>query len=218
MGSLRLTDIAKPGKDSASGSGTTKHKEPDTPDLGSGGASTPVWKQVRIEGATYRHGSAPNIHIGASLHDVLEGDKDDNKEEEDNGDDDDNVQGETPKHEGNKGEEDDEDNAQFVDPNPVPPKHWTWSQQAQRDEQESSLVKEILSDEEKKSQMEVQKASKESVPSSNDQPGSQDKEGKPVFEEAGLQDPENEDESAAQEVTNLHQKQGANESLIRGSG
>ena len=35
IGSIRLTDIAKSGKSSASGSGTAKHKEPDTPDLGS---------------------------------------------------------------------------------------------------------------------------------------------------------------------------------------
>ena len=44
IGSIRLTDIAKSGKRSASGSGTAKCKEPDTPDLGSGGASAPVQK------------------------------------------------------------------------------------------------------------------------------------------------------------------------------
>ena len=44
IGSLQLTDIAKSGKSSASGSRTTKHKEPNTPDLGSEGASTPVQK------------------------------------------------------------------------------------------------------------------------------------------------------------------------------
>ena len=44
IGSIRLTDIAKSGKSSASGSGTAKRKEPDTPDLGSGGASAPVQK------------------------------------------------------------------------------------------------------------------------------------------------------------------------------
>ena len=55
--------------------------------------------------------------------------------------------------------EDNEDDIQFDDTDPVPPKCWTQSQQAQQDEQESSLVKEILSDDEKqqKSQMEVQK-------------------------------------------------------------
>ena len=37
IGSIQLTDIAKSGKSSASGSGTAKCKEPDTPDLGSGG-------------------------------------------------------------------------------------------------------------------------------------------------------------------------------------
>ena len=42
--SIRLTDIAKSGKSSASGSGTAKRKEPDTPDLDSEGASAPVQK------------------------------------------------------------------------------------------------------------------------------------------------------------------------------
>ena len=42
--SLHLTDIARSGKSSASGSGTAKRKEPDTSDLGSEGASTPVQK------------------------------------------------------------------------------------------------------------------------------------------------------------------------------
>ena len=44
IGSIRLTDIAKSGKSLASGSGTANRKEPDTPDLGSGGASAPVQK------------------------------------------------------------------------------------------------------------------------------------------------------------------------------
>ena len=126
-----MTDIAKSGKSSASGSGAAKHKEPDTPDLGSEGASAPVQKRVRIEGATYRHGPAPSIHIGASLHDVPEGDEDDDykedEEEEDDDDNNDDIQGETPKDEDNEEEKDDEDDAQFVDTNPVPPKHWTWS-------------------------------------------------------------------------------------------
>ena len=168
IGSIRLTDIAKSGRSSASGSGTAKCKEPDTPDLGSGGASAPVQKQVRIEGATYHHGSAPGIHIGASLHNVLERDKDDDnregEEEENDDDNNDDTQGETPKDEDNEdseGEEDDEDDAQFIDTDPVLPKCWTQSQQAQQDEQESSLVKEILSDDEKqqKSWMEVQNSS-----------------------------------------------------------
>ena len=146
-------DIAKSGKSTASGSGAVKHKEPNTPDLGSGGASAPVQKQVRIEGATYRHGPARSIHVGASLHDVLERDEDDDyKEDEEEEDDDgnnDDIQGETPKDEDNEEEEDDEDDAQFVDTDPVPPKCWTQSQQAQQDEQESSLVKEILFDDKK---------------------------------------------------------------------
>ena len=44
IGSLHLTDKAKSGTNSASQSGTAKHKEPDTPDLGSDGASAPVQK------------------------------------------------------------------------------------------------------------------------------------------------------------------------------
>ena len=78
-------------------------------------------------------------------------------------------QGDTPKDEDNEEEEDNGDNAQFVDINPIPPKCWTRSQQAQQDEQESSLVTETLSDDEKqqKSCVEVQTASKRSAPPSN---------------------------------------------------
>ena len=42
IGSLRLTDVVKSEKGLTSGA--AKHKEPDTPDLGSGGASAPVQK------------------------------------------------------------------------------------------------------------------------------------------------------------------------------
>ena len=216
IGSIRLTDIAKSGTNSASGSETAKHKEPDTPDLGSGGASAPVQKRVRIEGAKYHHRSAPGIHIGASLHNVLERDEDDdNREgegEEDDDDNNDDTQGETPKDEDNEedgeGEEDDENDAQFIDTDPVPPKCWTQSQQAQQDEQESSLVKEILSDDEKqqKSWMEVQKASKESASLFEGQLGSQGEGSGPVPGEADLQDLGNEDESAVKEVTKLNTK------------
>ena len=191
-----MTDIAKSGTNSASGSGTAKRKEPDTPDLGSGGASAPVQKQVRIEGATYRHGSALSIHIGASLHNVPERDEDDgNREgegEEDDDDNNDDIQGETPKDEDDEedpeGEDDDEDDAQFIDTDPIPPKHRTQSQQVQQDKQESSLVKEILSDDEKqqKSQMEAQKASKESASPSKGQPSSQGDGNGPVPGEADL--------------------------------
>ena len=190
IGSIQLTDIAKSRTNSASGSGTAKCKEPDTPDLGSGGASTPVQKWVRIEGATYHHGSTPSIHIGASLHNVLERDEDDdNREgegEEDDDDNNDDIQGETAKDEDNEedceGEEDDEDDAQFINTDPVPPKHWTQRQQAQQDKQESSLVKEILSDDEKqqKSWMEAHKASKESASPSKGQPSSQGEGSGPV--------------------------------------
>ena len=144
-----------------------------------------------------------------SLHNVLERDKDDDnregEEEEDDEDNNDNVQGETPKDEDDEGEEDD---AQFVDTDPAPPKCWTQSQQAQQDEQESSLVKDILSDDKKqqKSQMEVQKTSKELASPSDSQPSSQGEGSEPVPEEADLQDPGNEDESAVKEVAKLNTK------------
>ena len=80
VGCVHLTDIAKAERGSTSESGAAKWKEPDTPDLGSEGASAPVQKWVKIEGATYRHGLAPSIHIGASLHDVPDREEDDNYE------------------------------------------------------------------------------------------------------------------------------------------
>ena len=57
VGHVCLTDIAKSEKGSTSGSGTTKQKEPNTPDLGSEVASAPIQKWIKIEGATYWHGS-----------------------------------------------------------------------------------------------------------------------------------------------------------------
>ena len=212
IGHVQLTDIVKSERGSTSESGTTKQKEPDTPDLGSEGASAQVQKQVRIEGATYWHGSAPSIHIGTSLHDIPERDEDDDYEkdgEEGNEDYDEDVnQGDTPKDKGNEEEEDDEDNTQFVDTDPVPPKCWTWSQQAQQDEQESSLVTEILSDDEKqqKSHVEAQTASKRSAPPSDSQPSSQGEGDEPIPEETDLQDPGNEDESAMKKVAKLNTK------------
>ena len=209
VGCVHLTDIAESERSSASESGAAKHKEPDTQDLGSEGAPAPVQKRVKIEGATYHHGLAPSIHVGASLHDVPERDEKD-EEKEDEGEDNNNdiIRGETPRDEDNEEEEDDEDDAQFIDTDPVPPKHWTQSQQTQQDEQESSLVTEILSDDEKqqKSQMEVQKASKESASSSDGQPSSQGEGNKPVPEEADLQDPGNEDELVVKEVAKLNTK------------
>ena len=198
-----MTDIAKSGTNSASESGTAKCKEPDTPDLGSGGASAPVQKQVKFKGAIYCHGLAPSIHIGASLYNVHE--DDDNGEgerEEDNDNDNDDTPGETPK------DEDDEDDAQFISSNPVPPKCWTQSQQAQQDEQESSLVKEILSDDEKqqKSQMEVQKAPKESASPSEGQLSSQCEGSGSTSGEPDLPDPVNGNEPAVNEVTKLNTK------------
>ena len=133
------------------------------------------------------------------------------QKEEEEGDEDNNndvIRGDTPKDEDNEEEEEDEDDAQFVDNNPIPPKHWTRSQQAQQDEQESSLVTEILSDNEKqqKSWVEVQEVSKESSSPSDGQPSSQGKGNKPVPKEAVLQDPGNEDESVVKEVAKLNTK------------
>ena len=126
VGHMHLTDITKSERGSTSGSGTAKRKEPDTPDLGSEEASAPVQKRVKIEGATYRHGSAPSIHIGASLHDVLEREEDDDYEkdgkERDEEFEEDVNQGGTPKDEGNEEEDEDEDDAQFVDTDPAPSK------------------------------------------------------------------------------------------------
>ena len=209
---MQLMDMAKSGRSSASESEAAKCKEPDTPDLGSEGASAPVKKRVKIEGATYHHGLAPSIHVGASIHDVLERDEDDgyekDEEEEDEDNDNDVIRGETPKDKDNKEGEDDEDDTQFVDTDPVPPKHWTRSQQAQQDEEESSLVTEILSDDEKqqKSWMKAQRASKDSASPSDSQPSSQGEGNEPVPEEADLQDPGNEDKSAVKEVAKLNTK------------
>ena len=204
-----MTDITKSERGSTSGSGTAKWKEPDTPDLGSEGASAPVQKQVRTKGATYRHGLTPSIHIGASLHDVPEREEDekDGKERDEEFEEEVN-QGGTPKDEGNEEEEDNEDDTQFVNTDPAPPKHWTWSQQAQQDEQESSLVIEILSDDEKqqRSCVEVQAASKRSAPPSNSWPSSQGEGDDPVPKEVDLQDPGNEDESVVKEVAKLNTK------------
>ena len=135
--------------------------------------------------------------------------KDEKDGEEGNEDYDEDInQGDTPKDEDNEEEDDDEDNTQFVDTDPIPPKCWTWSQQAQQDEQESSLVTEILSDDEKqqKSRVEVQTASKRSAPPSDSQPSSQGEGDEPVPEETDLQDPGNEDESAMKEVAKLNTK------------
>ena len=212
VGRVHLTDITKSERGSTSGSGTAKWKEPDTPDLGSEGASAPVQKWVKIKGATYRHGSAPSIHVGASLHDVPEREEDDDYEkdgkERDEEFEEDVNQGGTPKDKGNEEEEDNEDDTQFVDTDPAPPKCWTQSQQAQQDEQESSLVIEILSDDEKqqRSRVEVQTASKRSAPPSNSWPSSQGEGDDPVPKEADLQDPGNKDESVMKEVAKLNTK------------
>ena len=190
-----LTDVDKSERSSASESGVAKHKDPNTPDLGSEGAPAPVQKWVKIEGATYHDWSAPSIHVGASLQDVPErGEDDDYEEDEEEGDEDDDndvIQGEPPKDEDN--EEEEEGDAQFVNTDPFPPKCWTQSQQAQQDEQESSLVTEILSDNEKqqKSQIETQRASKELAPPSDDQPSSQGEGNEPVSKEADLHGPGN---------------------------
>ena len=76
-------------------------------------------KQVKLEGATYYHGSAPGIHIGASLHDVQEKDKDDDNWDGEEKEDNDDTPGETHKDE--EEEDDDDDDTQFIDTNPSPP-------------------------------------------------------------------------------------------------
>ena len=209
VGHVHLTDITKSERGSTSGSGTAKQKEPNTPDLGSEGASAPAQKRVRIKGATYRHGSTPSIHVGASLHDVPEREEDekDGKERDEEFEEEVN-QGGTPKDEGNEEEEDDEDDTQFVNTDPAPPKCWTRSQQAQQDEQESSLVIEILSNDEKqqRSRVEVQAASQRSAPPSNSRPSSQGEGDDPVPKEVDLQDPGNEDKSVMKEMAKLNTK------------
>ena len=173
--------------------------------MGSEGASAPVQKRVKIEGATYPHGSAPSIHVGVSLHDAPEKDDDYEKDEkfEEKVD-----QGGAPKDEDNEEEEDNEDDTQFVDTNPVPSKHWTQSQQAQQDEQESSLLIEILSDNEKqqRSCVEAQAASERSAPPSNSWSSSGGEGDDPVPEEVNLEDPGNEANSAMKEVAKLNTK------------
>ena len=86
-----------------------KCKEPDTPDLGSGGASAPIWKQVKFEGVTFHHGSTPAIHVGASLHDMDKEIKDNNGGEREEEEDDDDTPEDTPKDEVKEGEEEDDE-------------------------------------------------------------------------------------------------------------
>ena len=203
IGSLRFTDVVKSKRSSTSE--VAKHKEPDTPDLGSRGALAPIQKQVKFEGVTFHHGLTPSIHMGASLHDVEEKDKDNNGEEGENDEDDDNTPEDTPRDNVKEGEDKD-DEIQVIETDPVPSKHWTQSQQAQQDEKESSLVKEILSDDEKlqKSREEVEKASKEKVsaPSSSDQQSSLGEGSGSVSKEFDHQEPEKEEgeELAVKEV------------------
>ena len=86
--------------------------------------------------------------MGASLHKVEEKDEDNNGEEGEGYEDDNNLPEDTPKDDAEEGEDEDED-IQVIESEPASSKFWTRSQQAQQDEQESSLVKEILSDDEK---------------------------------------------------------------------
>ena len=91
IGSLRLTDVVKSEKSSASGS--AKCKEPDTPDLGSEGALAPIRKQVKFKRANFHHGLTPSIHVGASLHDVEEKDEDNDGDKGEGDEDDNNTSG-----------------------------------------------------------------------------------------------------------------------------
>ena len=190
IGSLRLTDMVKSEKSSASRA--VKCKEPDTPHLGSGGASAPIRKRVKFMGVTFHHGLTPSIHVGASLHDVEEKDEDNDGDEGEGEEDDNNTMEDTPKDNAEEGEDKDEV-IQVIETDPVTSKHWTQSQQAQQDEKESSLVKEILSDDEKlqKSREEVEKASKEKVsaPSTSDQQSLLGEGSGSVFEDLDHQEP-----------------------------
>ena len=164
-------DVVKNKKSTASGVG--KCKEPDTPDLGSKGASAPSQKWVQFEGATLQHGSTPKISMGLSLHNA--DDKDEDNYDENDGEDDD----ENPP-ENRQGKEPGEDDPDYehdvqVENNDLIPfsslRCWTHSQEAQQvkwDEAESSLVEEILSDDDKswKSRTEVKVASQEKVAAS----------------------------------------------------
>ena len=89
--------------------------------------------------------------MGVSLHDAEDKDED-NYDEDDGEDDDENC---PVNREGKEPGEDDPDyecDNQIEDDDPIPSRCWTHSQEAQqakRDETESSLVEEILSDEDK---------------------------------------------------------------------
>ena len=160
--------------------------------------------------------------MGASLHDVDEKDEDNNGGKGEEEEDDDNTLEDTPRDEVKEGEEHDDD-IRVIDADPTPSKHWTQSQQAQRDEKESSLVKEILSDDEKlqRSQMEAEKVSKEraSASSSSNQQSSRGEGSGSVSKEFDHQESGKE---GGEELTILicqaqHQGQGSHESPLRGS-
>ena len=87
IANLKLMDVVKSEKSTSSRA--SKCKEPDTPDLGSGGASAPSRKQVQSKGATLQHRSTPKISMGVSLHDA-EGKNEDNYDEDDGEEDDEN--------------------------------------------------------------------------------------------------------------------------------
>ena len=160
---------------------------------------------MKFEGVTFHHGSTPSIHVGASLHEVEEKDEDNNGEEGEGDEDDNNPPEDTPKDDVEEGEDEDEE-IQVIESDPVPSKCWTWSQQAQQDEKESSLVKEILFDDEKlqKSWEEAEKASKEkaSAPSTSDQQDSLGEGSGSVSRELDHQEPGKEEveELAVKEV------------------
>ena len=144
--------------------------------------------------------------MGASLHNVEEKDEDNDGEEGEGDKDDDNTPEDTPKDNAEEGEDKDEE-IQVIETNPVSSKCWTRSQQAQQDEKESSLVKEILSDDKKlqKSQEETEKASKEkaSAPSTSNQQNLLGEGSGSVSEELHHQDPGKEEgeELAVKEVS-----------------
>ena len=142
-----------------------------------------------MEGAILQHGLTPKISMGVSLHDA--DDKDEDNYDKNDGEEDDenppeNVQGK----ELGEDDPDYDHDVQVEDSDLILSsslRHWTHSQQAQQakqDEAESSLVEEILSDDDKsqKSRMEAKIASQEKVAASvfkGDEPESSTSSDKP---------------------------------------
>ena len=113
-------------------SGASKCKEPDTPDLGSRGASAPSQKRVQFEfeGATPQQGLTPKISMGVSLHDADDKDED-NYDKNDGEEDDENPPESRQGKEPGEDDPDYEHDVQVGNNDLVPSRHWTRSQEAQ---------------------------------------------------------------------------------------